>query len=153
MAGRKRDQFKDYGIRMDPELAVPMTKVAIGLGKREGKVGPLALDGVARRAIRRAAEREGIKLSETRDSMASKLGAEALLEAAGETRKVWVKYPHDWTPGLDELVNRDRASMHLSQVWRLAIEDYCMDLLRRWAREEKAAEVAAGVEAEVAAAG
>ncbi len=156
MSVRKKEKgiAKDYGVRMDPELAVPMTHVAIGLGKREGKVGPLALDSLARRALRKLAEREGLadKLVATRDDMASKHDADQLLRAAGAARKIWIKYPIVWGPVLTELLRRDRSVMHCSDVWRSAVEAFCIPLLKKWANEETAAKVSAEVTAEVSAA-
>lgn len=149
---RGKEGFRDYGIRMVPELAIPMTQVAIGLGSREGKVGPLSLDAVARRALRRVAEKEGIVLSPTRDDMASKHNADDLLEAATSERKVWVKYPADWESGTEALVAKSRVHMHLSQVWRSAIEEFSLALLKKWEREDRAVRVTAEVSAQVAAA-
>lgn len=146
---KERGIFKDFGVRMDPKLAVPMTKVAIELGLREQKVGPLALDSLARRAMRKMADREGLSLAVTRDDMASKHGAEQLMLAAGDSRKIWVKYPLEWVPVLKEIKRRSKGAMHLSDVWREAIEAYCMPLLRAWDRERRAAEVNADLDAEI----
>jgi len=143
-----REMFKDYGIRMDPELAFRMTKVAIRLGEIEGRVGPVALDSLARRAIRWSANRQNINLAETCDDRTSKQSSAELMVAAEGGRKVWVKYPREWSDDLDKICADDRASLHLSQVWRQAIDEFCEEKLDSWAKDAEGSTMAEASEDE-----
>lgn len=124
------DGFTVTGVRLDARVSGRLLDLARAAGVAEEGIEPgrnASLSGIAVRAMQAYAKKHGVALEDPGALSASRRDDADL--AALTKRRLWIKFPEAWKPGITALREICQARVELvaladADIWRTAIMDF-----------------------------
>jgi len=113
---------KETGVRLSDALGLALLKAS--------KERDVSMETIARLAMIAFARRRGIELAGGGDSRPPRIDAAAAIKSkASQARKLWIKVPVAWGPGIKQILDGEPAVLYVSHLWRFAIQEECSAFL------------------------